>query len=619
MRWVLLVVLVGIAIVPLEMAGATSSVFRNELEYLGDGMVYADGWESVGVHTGADNATDLVDSGASWVVDGLIGYVVDNETDGSSATITDNDGTTVTGTLAGGSENDWDNGEVYRIYDPAGETGYGGARSSEGEEVAYGRNYLRVGQQLVSANSVDTYTIWRGMLYFDTSDIPEGADISAASITLYVKEDSSDVDYEMVIVDGQDLVLPPVEEVYGDLLGASTSWSDALDTADILAVDQACVFALNSYGVGGILPGGVSRFAVRSSEDVGNSAPAGDEFVDFWASDVGGDLGRVGCVLPRLSVEYVLGDLGEPEEKSIEGLWVFSNYLETGDVLFVFRYKMVYPGVSGEDAGDFYEVQLLDDDGEIIYKGYLPGWDYRPGSVYLEPGSGIEWGGGVLDHEYTVRIVGDEDVFATPPFVEETTDYSSWKGSDLSVLDRWVLYESVPDIESYYTQTTGSEVDLVVTPYDSPKLNAVGAAMFLEGIPELDSVRPDLFSFVESDLGYVSDTTEVEDLGEWDRLGTSFTETFEDVGVIVFGLESPTGEEAENAGKAVAAMCFGGMALMVIGAVVLKTGNPSAGAISALPIVIFGAAVGVYPMVLLAMAGVLGLVVLWHQLWLKST
>ena len=38
-----------------------------------------------------------------------------NSTDGSSAIITDNDATTVTATLTGGTDNDWDIGDTYEI------------------------------------------------------------------------------------------------------------------------------------------------------------------------------------------------------------------------------------------------------------------------------------------------------------------------------------------------------------------------------------------------------------------------------------------------------------------------------------------------------------------------
>ncbi|MCK5613405.1 hypothetical protein KAR91_66660, partial [Candidatus Pacearchaeota archaeon] len=68
-----------------------------------------------GVHDGGDDAALLTDGGAVFPVDGFIGKIVVNMTDKSSVTITDNDGTTVTGTLAGGADNDWDDDDIYII------------------------------------------------------------------------------------------------------------------------------------------------------------------------------------------------------------------------------------------------------------------------------------------------------------------------------------------------------------------------------------------------------------------------------------------------------------------------------------------------------------------------
>lgn len=76
-------------------------------------------------HTGANNAATLTDSTQAWTVDSLIGYTVYNITDSSSGTITDNDATTITATLANGTDNKWDTGDVYVVikdgyYIPAG-------------------------------------------------------------------------------------------------------------------------------------------------------------------------------------------------------------------------------------------------------------------------------------------------------------------------------------------------------------------------------------------------------------------------------------------------------------------------------------------------------------------
>jgi len=68
-----------------------------------------------GTHTGAANASVLTDSAASWEVGELVGRVISNTTDGSTTTITANTANTITGTLAGGTDNDWDVSDAYTI------------------------------------------------------------------------------------------------------------------------------------------------------------------------------------------------------------------------------------------------------------------------------------------------------------------------------------------------------------------------------------------------------------------------------------------------------------------------------------------------------------------------
>jgi len=68
-----------------------------------------------GSHTGANDAATLTDSTKSWAVDSLIGLRIVNDTDGSSGYITDNDATTVTTSLSGGTDDDFDTGDSYHI------------------------------------------------------------------------------------------------------------------------------------------------------------------------------------------------------------------------------------------------------------------------------------------------------------------------------------------------------------------------------------------------------------------------------------------------------------------------------------------------------------------------
>jgi len=68
-----------------------------------------------GRQDGGDNQAVLTDSTQAWTIDELTGKQVFNQTDGSSAIITANDATTVTAALAGGTDNDWDNGDLYEV------------------------------------------------------------------------------------------------------------------------------------------------------------------------------------------------------------------------------------------------------------------------------------------------------------------------------------------------------------------------------------------------------------------------------------------------------------------------------------------------------------------------
>jgi len=69
---------------------------------------------AAGSHTGSDGASALTDSQQSWATNELSGTIY-NLTDGSSGTITANTADTVTATLSGGTDNDWDEGDEYQI------------------------------------------------------------------------------------------------------------------------------------------------------------------------------------------------------------------------------------------------------------------------------------------------------------------------------------------------------------------------------------------------------------------------------------------------------------------------------------------------------------------------
>jgi hypothetical protein len=90
------------------------------VQFIQNGAVISDDWWNYsegGTHTGAANASVLTDGSKSWTTNQWAGYTIKNTTDGSFATIVSNTATTITGTLQGGTENDWDASDAYIIVD----------------------------------------------------------------------------------------------------------------------------------------------------------------------------------------------------------------------------------------------------------------------------------------------------------------------------------------------------------------------------------------------------------------------------------------------------------------------------------------------------------------------
>jgi hypothetical protein len=78
------------------------------------------GNDSVATQDGGDGEALLTDSSATFGVDELIGKWLTNDTDAAITLVTDNAATTVTGTLAGGTDNDWDDDDVASLWEEVG-------------------------------------------------------------------------------------------------------------------------------------------------------------------------------------------------------------------------------------------------------------------------------------------------------------------------------------------------------------------------------------------------------------------------------------------------------------------------------------------------------------------
>ncbi len=166
--------------------------------------------------------------------------------------------------------------------------------TANGELSVDGQTFF-VGQTLTGG---DNYRIYRAGLFFDTSALPDGAIILSAVLSLYGNGDFSSTDFDITVVSGADLDDPMVVEDYGDLLDDIISMG-TFDTTPGFSTSAYNDIVLNAIGLAAISKTGTTKFALRSSIDIGDTPPTIDEFVSIWANEKGSGF------QPKLVITYV--------------------------------------------------------------------------------------------------------------------------------------------------------------------------------------------------------------------------------------------------------------------------------------------------------------------------
>ena len=151
---------------------------------------------------------------------------------------------------------------------------------------------IPVGQSKVST----TYTINRGFVFFNTSALPSNAIIDNATLSLYKASDSSATDFKITIQNGQPTYPhSPLQD--GDYAKSRYSGNGgAFNTANL--VNGYNNITLNSTGLTWINRTSWTKFCLRSSHDIAGTAPTGNEYVNFYASEQGTNY------KPKLTIAY---------------------------------------------------------------------------------------------------------------------------------------------------------------------------------------------------------------------------------------------------------------------------------------------------------------------------
>jgi hypothetical protein len=164
---------------------------------------------------------------------------------------------------------------------------------------------------------------------------------------------------------------------------------------------------------------------------------------------------------------------------------VFNSYKDTGDWLITFFYRNVFPPwYPVQDSKQYFVYQLIDQYNNIKAQQSCAVWGARPGSLYLSAASvtSLQWSG-----QYRVRLT---DLRDGTVYMEYPLQSSDWLGTDMSLLDSWVI--SMAQQIQVYDNTTY----VAAVAGRGNVLNAAGGVIFATGIPLLDTERPNLFQIV---------------------------------------------------------------------------------------------------------------------------
>jgi len=374
----------------------------------------------------------------------------------------------------------------------------------------YTSTTLRVGQYYDNP----TYSVNRGVLFFDTTSLPDDITIETVTLSLWAQTIENDDTDTLYVVNAGDHNQPPEYDEFKNL-GSTT-----LSTAKTFASFSTSAYVdvtLTDAGEFLVKPDAVTVLGLRAYDDIHEDAPTGDTYIDFYSGD--------SIRKPYLTVTYTINDLGNPNSINISDVAVFTNYLEDGDQLFCFAETVDYGYIPDLYPTEYYEVNLIAGITEVgttpVYR-----WGYNPLSIYLDSDDAIEWEG-----DATLILTGLDAKFDTPPEFEYEIQEDDWKDSaeDSDIFRSWIytITDNMEDFDdvNYYDTVDGSMI------------GSTGSQIFAKGIPYINIIYPDLFILGGEPLPEEeTETTDEYSDSLYDSWGTYWVGIWEGIGDGIGGL-----------------------------------------------------------------------------------
>lgn len=285
--------------------------------------------------------------------------------------------------------------------------------------------------------------------------------------------------------------------------------------------------------------------------------------------------------------------IGNPTSITIESVRIFQNLWVDGDQLYVVQFKVMYDPVPEERSGDTFLIGITPTT-PMISKP-LDYYLHNFTSIYLTPTQAIGWKG-----SYSIKVMGNPAYFTT---LTEAVNMRT-----LALSDPYWISGSMADSREYLgawciqlAETFSSDapvgwgIDLLTA---TGKLNTVGAVKFREAIPGLEGIVPDIFAVAVSYPEYTPE---------------EHPKTYEEYLRTVGGERLETALNNLGTFLHIPGAIVGGLGLAILyfvlaGRIFTATGSVPAAVTVSLPFLFAGNLIGILPLYITFIAGLLVLV-----------
>jgi hypothetical protein len=311
----------------------------------------------------------------------------------------------------------------------------------------------------------------------------------------------------------------------------------------------------------------------------------------------------------------VLAAIAQPDDLSIEGVWVYRNCREENDQLYLVLCDRDYSvtGEPSQGADETYMVRLLDGDDTLDYTYpvayHNDGYDMGVAALYFDASEAPDWEG-----VYTMELLGNpfqEFTGGVPSDTVTSPNFDIWQDSEMTTIQTMVEARII--WLANQLEDDWSEDMVSVSDTGEDVLTSYAAGYFVNVVPYFTDIAPNTYP---ADAYMPSETVE-PDIPP-DEAGTDYADALEDAIIgTPLDLTDLATDWGVSRGPLTAFIYYG---VVAFGLIVLarRIGSYKPVMLLSVPCVIVGAFVGV-PLEATILAGFISLGLVAYVIFYKPS